>query len=117
MTDRLISLQAAVDALIRKMKPHDNGDGTMTIYVMSERLVKETLNDLPAAQPERCEECENFSKTRLLIPQPDIIRCKDCKHRYVDGDGVRYNACDLNHNKVQSDDWFCADAERREQDD
>ena len=44
--------QAAIDALICKMGPHDNGDGTMTIYVMSERLVRETLNDLPSAQPE-----------------------------------------------------------------
>ena len=46
--------------------------------------------------------------------QPVIVRCKDCKHRYVDGDNVRYNACELNHNNVQSDDWFCADGERRE---
>lgn len=44
----------------------------------------------------------------------ELIRCRDCKHRYVDGDGVRYNVCELNHNKVQSDDWFCADAERKE---
>ena len=44
--------QAAIDALICKMEPHNNGDGTMTIYVMSERLVRETLNDLPSAQPE-----------------------------------------------------------------
>ena len=50
--DDLISRQAAINALIRKMRPHDNGDGTMTIYVMSERLVRETLNELPFAQPE-----------------------------------------------------------------
>lgn len=30
------------------------------------------LNSLPSAQPERCEDCGNFSKTRLLIPQPEI---------------------------------------------
>ena len=35
---------------------------------------------LPSVQPERCEDCENFSKTRLLIPQPEIVRCEDCKH-------------------------------------
>lgn len=45
--------------------------------------------------------------------QPEIVRCKDCKHRYVEGDNVRYNTCELNHNNVQSDDWYCADAERR----
>ena len=46
--------------------------------------------------------------------QPEIVRCKNCKHRYVDGDNVRYNACELNHNNVQSDDWFYADGEREE---
>lgn len=45
--------------------------------------------------------------------QPEIIRCKDCKHRYIDGKNVRFNVCELNHNKLQSDDWFCADAERQ----
>ena len=42
-----------------------------------------------------------------------VVRCKDCKHHYVDGDNVRFNMCLLNHNKVQPDDWFCADGERK----
>ena len=42
-----------------------------------------------------------------------VVRCKDCIHRFVDGENVRFNCCELNHNKVQSDDWFCADAERK----
>ena len=29
------------------------------------------IEALPSAQPERCEDCVNFSKTRLLIPQPE----------------------------------------------
>lgn len=45
----------------------------------------------------------------------EIVRCKDCKHKYVDGDNVQYNVCELNHNKVQSDEWYCADAERLEE--
>lgn len=52
---------------------------------------------------------------RLLIedaPSIDIVRCKECKHCFVDGEQVKFNACELNHNKVQSDDWFCADGER-----
>lgn len=43
-----------------------------------------------------------------------IVRCKDCKHCYVDGENVRFNVCELDHNKVQSGDWFCADGERKE---
>ena len=40
-----------------------------------------------------------------------VVRCRECIHRFVDGDNVRYNVCMLNHNKVQPDDWFCADGE------
>ena len=43
----------------------------------------------------------------------ELVRCGECKHRYVEGDNVRFNVCELNHNRVQSDDWFCADGERR----
>ena len=39
----------------------------------------------------------------------EVVRCKDCKHCFVDGENVRFNVCELNHNKVQGDDWFCAD--------
>ena len=49
--DDLISRQAAIDALIRKTRPHDNGDGTTTICVMSEGLVREVITDLPTAEP------------------------------------------------------------------
>ena len=45
--------------------------------------------------------------------QPQIIHCGECKYRFVDGDNVRFNMCLLNHNKVQADDWFCADGEKR----
>lgn len=48
-----------------------------------------------------------------LKEQPQIVRCNDCKYRFVDGDNVRFNMCLLNHNKVQSDDWYCADGEKR----
>lgn len=48
------------------------------------------------------------------IDAVEVVRCKDCRYRYVDGENVRYNVCELNHNKVQSDEWFCADGERRE---
>ena len=88
-----ISRQSAIDAL-RKMQTYKlfSGDDMLLI-------------DQAGAQTEL-----------MLLPpiHPVIVRCKDCKHRYVDGDNIRYNACELNHNKVQSDEWFCADAEKRE---
>lgn len=36
-------------------------------YKMFERVVDRQ----PSAQPERCEDCGNFNKTRLVIPQPE----------------------------------------------
>lgn len=43
-----------------------------------------------------------------------VVRCRECKHCFVDGDNVRFNVCELTHNKGQSDDWFCADGERKD---
>lgn len=53
---------------------------------------------------------------QALSSAVEVVRCVECKYRYVDGDNVRFNLCLLNHNKVQSDDWYCADGKRREED-
>ena len=92
MTDKLISLQVAVDAIARVAREKFNLSDEFNHYLAGLMDCEKAVRDLPEA----------------------VIRCKDCKHRYVDGDGARYNVCDLNHNKVQSDDWFCADAERKD---
>lgn len=55
------------------------------------------------------EVVERLKAEGWVIP----VRCKDCKHCFVDGDNVRFNVCELNHNRVQADDWFCADGERK----
>ena len=83
--DDLISRQAAVESVECALAFHSYAGG----------IASKAIMNLPSAQPK-------------------IIRCKDCKHRYVDGDNVRFNVCELNHNKVQSDNWYCADAERKE---
>lgn len=77
--DDLISRQAAINALIRKMRPHDNGDGTMTIYAMSEGLVTETLNDLPAAEPDAAE-CWGCNCPRMgrWLDYCGDIKCNQC---------------------------------------
>jgi len=50
----------------------------------------------------------------LLKEQPDIVRCKDCEHCFVEGFVHERNVCEL-HPEIEnpSDDWFCADGERR----
>ena len=54
------------------------------------------------------KEAEAFKKAIEAL-SIDIVRCKDCKHNYLDGIQVRFNRCELNHSKVHADDWFCAD--------
>ena len=66
----------------------------------------------------RISERELFLFNRALSEMPTVdavpvVRCGECIHRYVDGENVRFNVCELNHNKVQADDWYCADGERR----
>ena len=43
----------------------------------------------------------------------ELVRCKNCKHCFQDGDNVKFNVCDLGVNYAQADDWFCADGEKR----
>ena len=92
----LIDRQAAIDGL--KKIPD------LTVYAYCSFL--DMLMNMPSAQPERCEDCVNFSKTRLLIPQPEIIRCKDCK--YYDG-----SPCEIVDWYNTADD-FCSYGERKD---
>lgn len=40
----------------------------------------------------------------------ELIRCKNCKYRETVGQpGSRVQSCMLHHNIYTTDDWFCAD--------
>ena len=63
-------------------------------------------------------ECWCDEAIKRLKEQPDIVRCKDCKHLF-DGEHTE-NCCDVLMKKTGwlkeisvSLDWFCADGERR----
>ena len=99
-----ISRQAA----IRWVKTECNPYGKPTLEFESGKKVIEHLEQMPSAQPE-------------------IIRCKDCKHRIVNehaGEKGYFNLkamCELDSGDpfelgrcAEDDEWFCADAERRE---
>ncbi len=60
-------------------------------------------------QPEWKSECTNSK-----IDMVEVVRCKDCKHRFITGENVRYAVCELNHSRLMPDDWYCADGERKE---
>ena len=82
--DDLISRQAAIDALRNRWLKTINFDG-----------IGEDI----------AEECEICLRT-VPSAQPEIIRCKDCKKR---------EHCRTTNTwaVAPSDDWYCADAERR----
>lgn len=81
------------------------------ILIEKEKAIEETWKEPLYSDPLNVlTEVRDRLKT---LPQIEIVRCRECKHRFVDGENVRFNVCELNHNKVQSDDWFCADGERR----
>ena len=46
-----------------------------------------------------------------LAREKELVRCKDCKHRY---DGCCYDKKSnrINFGAYVSDEWFCADGER-----
>lgn len=63
---------------------------------ISQQILERAMMQLPPADdvPERCEDCVNLNKTRLVIPQPEQKTGK-----WIWTDGVRCSAC--NH-KLQS---------------
>ena len=90
----LISRQAAIDALrdylVGKRCPDD---GTLTC-----RLIEnEVINKLPPIQPE-------------------IVRCKDCKHHWTHRcmDSMPIERCDLGQTFYDTEVDFCSLAEKRE---
>ena len=75
-------------------------------------------NGCDIAEDNWCPSCqrEQFIKLLEALPsaQPEIIRCKDCKHHHRDNSGAYY--CGI---KDYGYGWglndFCSDAERREE--
>lgn len=62
-----------------------------------------------------------FDLETMLPAEPEIVRCKDCKHKVVNSLG--WAVCEMEsldpyeHTRdVDNDNWFCADGERREDD-
>lgn len=48
----------------------------------------------------------------LKLSMPEIVRCKDCKHRDPE-DGRCDSGHDIRWNLQRPDDWFCADGEKK----
>ena len=90
--DELISRQAAIDALcgylVGKRCPDD---GTLT-----------------------CRLIENEVINKLPLIQPEIVRCKDCKHGVLDDGFPHQYFCVFKGDEWNNADYFCGHAKRRE---
>ncbi len=86
----LISRQAAIDLF-----PNDSLEWDTYRGYIAPHLARRMIEELPSAQPE-------------------IIRCKDCKHWDPED-----KKCDCGHDIIwqlpRHADWYCADAERKEE--
>ena len=77
----------------------------------------EAVKDLPSAQPDLSDFCDRLWKAAYergkAEAQPDIIHCGECKHRDPED-----HKCDCGHDILwqlpRDDEWYCADAERKE---
>ena len=127
----LISKKAAIDAEceVCKIAPKKGRGHNCTYYVHGCKEI-ECLRALPSVQPEMnldewCTDCKEYDQERHCCPrwnrvirqtlkdaQPEIIECRNCKHRgekpIADG---RY-WCNI-HNAFM---YYCSDAERRTDD-
>lgn len=66
----LIDRQAAIDALERTKEKDPKGDIACFYNTITDNKIA-VIEALPSASPKRCADCENLSKTQLLIPQPE----------------------------------------------
>ena len=113
-----ISRQAAIDALAEQMPQPFTPDGSHPadegIFMAQEIYADciETLKLLPSAEPDLSGYSDllwkNAYERGKRDAQPEVIRCKDCKH--IDEDGVCQNSKGL---AIQDDDDYCSYAERR----
>jgi len=94
----LIERQAAIEAIRASTKKYT---GFMEMEMYTDDDAVEAIINLPPAQPE-------------------IIRCKECKHyiQNIHCVGGHYNGCEeWEHDGCEypvEEDWFCCHAERRQ---
>lgn len=81
----------------------------------------ENANDILALLKEQedvnnalVDQCDRIRKLVIeLAEQPQIVRCKDCKHGVPSSD--EYMLCNkgIKFDQYKKPDWFCADGEKR----
>ena len=84
----------------------------MVVYI-NRREAEQRIADLVNLTRDRCPTWDEVHEALYDLPFVELIRCKDCKHRDPED-----HKCDCGHDiqwqLPRSDNWFCADGERKE---
>jgi len=116
----LISRDDAIEA-VRKLKiVEDNKNYPDYAYNAGiETAIKTIELMLSADAEEYIKECNTKTHDLVhrdaIIPSAEavqVVRCKDCRHRYEEGDCTHYYWCRLNDRPIDDTD-FCAWGERK----
>ena len=92
--DSFISRQAAIDAVKKNTfrltfaeEQNCEGHVAWSAYAVYSEVMEGALLELPSVQPEPSQVArdiatiiENEQDMRVMLSQPEIVRCKDCKH-------------------------------------
>ena len=78
------------------------------------------VNDVIALLQEQGDEITALSIALAMYEKQDIVRCKDCKHYKPYRGRVSGNLlheCEIFDLDIDDPDWFCANGERRDEND
>lgn len=99
MSDDLISREQAIDAI---------GELSDTIF----KNIEKGATYPPRAWFAGMASAESIIEGLPSIDAVPVIRCKDCKYKEAEEIGMVY--CSIPTGGWVSEDWFCADGERKE---
>lgn len=77
-------------------------------FAKAEKTTDEIYDETMAKVAKECEECKE--RLRNIHPSAEaveVVRCKDCKHKYMDGEVTHYYWCRL-HDRPVDDTYYCA---------
>lgn len=84
-------------------------------------LTYSSVVELLALLKEQEEEIENLKQTAqsmmegIVVSQPQIVRCKDCKHFvHARTDAIGHCTKDISCWVFRDMDWFCANGKRKD---
>lgn len=97
------------------LSPDEGGTSLTDIYVMfgNNGSMQRVFRSYSASEVIEKLKAREKKLSKQPTIQPDIVRCKDCKHRDPED-----KKCDCGHDILwqlpRRDDWFCGNAEKKE---